>query len=340
MNVEHTDQHLLPRPVAGSVDELLAGGRRAGPFHTAESRSGALFDRVELDGAPRVVKYVDLDHDFLLRVMDAPRPGLLRAWELGLMDLAPDAIDHATLGAAPWGHRGVALLMRDVSAELVPAGDDPIPEAHHRRFLDHLAALAAATWGWHDEYGLVPMATRWGFFGTQALAREEALGFPEQVPEIAVTGWRRFAERVPGPLGRLVDELRRDPTALVDAVADTPWCFLHGDWKLSNVGAAAGGRTVLLDWAYPGFGPVCHELSWYTALNRARLPVGWTKESTADELAAALGRHGVSTDGWWDRQLSLCHLGALVQFGWEKALGDQDELDWWCDAAGAGADLL
>jgi hypothetical protein len=29
-----------------------------------------------------------------------------------------------------------------------------------------------------------------------------------------------------------------------------------------------------------------------------------------------------------------------VQFGWEKALGDADELGWWCDRAREGAALL
>ena len=38
--------------------------------------------------------------------------------------------------------------------------------------------------------------------------------------------------------------------------------------------------------------------------------------------------------------MELCLLGALVQFGWEKALGDDDELGWWCDRAREGARRL
>lgn len=50
---------------------------------------------------------------------------------------------------------------------------------------------------------------------------------------------------------------------------------------------------------------------------------------------------GVRTEPWWDRQLALCLLGALVQFGWEKALGGYDEeLAWWEDRAVAAAALL
>ncbi len=333
---------LTPRLLAPSVDELLAGARRLGEHRPDDARSSALFEQVEVDGERCVVKYVHPDHDFTMRVSGDLGCRPRRVWQLGLMDLAPDVIDHATLGAAPWGRNdwGVALLMRDVSAELVPADDDPLPEDQHLRFLDHCAAMAARAWGWHDDLGLLPHRLRWGWFGADQMAGEAALGFPERVPEIAVEGWQRFAERAPARIATLVEDLRHEPDALATALRATPQTFLHGDWKLGNLGTAGDGRTVLLDWAYPGEGPVGHELAWYLALNRARLPVGHTKESTIDAFRAALARHGIDTAGWWERQLGLCLLGGLVQFGWEKALGDDDELAWWCTAAADGARWL
>jgi hypothetical protein len=49
-----------------------------------------------------------------------------------------------------------------------------------------------------------------------------------------------------------------------------------------------------------------------------------------DAYRAALERHGIDTGPWFARQLGLCLIGALVQFGWEKALsGYDDELAWW-----------
>jgi hypothetical protein len=78
--------------------------------------------------------------------------------------------------------------------------------------------------------------------------------------------------------------------------------------------------------------------AWYLALNRARLPE--SKEASIDALRGSLARRGIETDGWWDPQVELCLLGALVQFGWEKALGDDDELGWWCDRARDGARWL
>ncbi len=334
---------LQPRRVAGSVEELLAGATRREPFRPVESRSTARFESVWISGERFVVKYLHADHDFVMRASGDLGFRSLRAYAAGLFDVAAPVVDHAVVGAAAGVGRngwGAALLMRDVSAELVPPGDAPFTETEHLRFLDHLAAMCAATWGWRDDVGLMPYAARWCFFSHAALEAERRLGWPERVPKIAVSGWDRFAERAPADVARGVDELRRDPGPLADALAQTPACFLHGDWKASNLGAAADGRTVLIDWVYLGEGPACHEIGWYLALNRAKVPPGHTKEQAVEDFRAALERHGVDTAGWWGRQLGLALLGAVVQFGWEKALGDDDELGWWCDRAGEGLALL
>jgi hypothetical protein len=193
-------------------------------------------------------------------------------------------------------------------------------------------------WGWTDDVGLLPPANRWIAFNDAAIAAEEARGFPDPVPPIAKEGWARFAARAPRPVGEAVQALRRDTRPLVDAAATTPSTFLHGDWKLGNLGIGADGRTVLIDWTYCGAGPICFELGWYLAINRARLP--HTKEDAIAAFRAALERHGVDTAGWWERQLGLCLLGAVVLFGWEKAFGTDDEFGWWCDRAVEGARLL
>jgi thiamine kinase-like enzyme len=137
---------------------------------------------------------------------------------------------------------------------------------------------------------------------------------------------------------RVVDDLRRDPAPLVEAVGGTPATFVHGDWKLGNVGTAPDGRTVLIDWSYPGEAPPCYELAWYLSINRARLP--HAKEDAITAFRASLDGYGATTDGWFERQLAICLLGSLVVFGWEKALGDEDELGWWCDRAREGTACL
>lgn len=331
--------------VAPTVEDLLAGAEDRRPFVNVDGRSSAHFEHVRIGGVGHVVKYVHPDDDFTMRVSGDLRSRTVRAWAAGLLDAAPSHVDHAIVGAAlGWGRTGwgAALLMRDVSDALLPQGDEPIPADQHDAFIDHLAALCAATWDWQDDPvsgpGLLPYPARWAWFGDAALEGERALGWPELVPKLAHEGWERFGASAPPDLARTVAELRRDVTPLADALRQTPSCLLHGDVKASNTGLAADGRTVLIDWAYVGEGPACHELAWHMALDRSRLPV--SKEATMAAFRAALERHGVATSGWWDRQLALCLLGALVQFGWEKALGDGDELGWWCEAAREGVARL
>jgi hypothetical protein len=186
--------------------------------------------------------------------------------------------------------------------------------------------------------GFVPSWVRYSFFGPAMLEVEAAAGWPDDVPRIAGEGWGRFAARVPADVRAIVDGLRREPWVLADALAATPATFLHGDWKMGNLGSHPDGRTILLDCAYPGEGPACHDLAWYLALNRARLPE--SKEAAIARFRAALEAHGVEAAPWWERQLGLCLLGALVQFGWEKSLGDDAELAWWVTQARAGARWL
>jgi len=260
----------------------------------------------------------------------------VEVWTSGILDAVPPAIDHAVVGAAHGLGRngwGGALLLRDVGEHLVPPGDELLPLEHHRQLLDHLAELSAAFWEPAGFPELLSLESRWSAFGPGWIAAEEARGWPEPVPRIAAEGWARFAERAPADVRELVDDLRADLDPLVLAARRTPQSFLHGDWKLGNLGVA-GDRTVLLDWTYPGIGPVAHDLAWYLALNQARLPE--PKEAAIAALRAALERRAVSTDGWWEEQVGLCLLGALVQFGWEKALGDDDEFGWWCDRAREG----
>ena len=151
---------------------------------------------------------------------------------------------------------------------------------------------------------------------------------------VANQGWGLLPERAPR-LHELVSDVHRDPDSLSDALRATPLTFVAGDWKFGNVGHRPDGRTILLDWAYPGEAPPCWDLTWYLALNRARLPE--SKEATIARYRERLEAHGVDTADWWDRQLGLSFVGIAAVFAWEKAVGDQDELDWWERAALDGA---
>jgi hypothetical protein len=332
---------LVERPVASSVDELLAGATDRQPMATADSKSGARFERVVIDGEPHVVKYLHVDDDWIMRSTGDLGCRPLTVWRCGLLDEVPDCIDHAVVGAAEGLGRngwGVALLMRDVSTWLVPEGDEPVPLDQHGRFLGHMAALHASFWDWTDTVGLAPPMHRYLEFSPDGVALEERRGWPDAVPPLIMRGWEEFratAGAVSGPVMDLV----HDPSPLVDALAQLPQTLVHGDWKMGNLGTRPDGRTLLLDWAVPGQACPTVELAWYLALNAARLP--HSKQEAIDVYRAGLEDLGIATGPWWGRAVELALLGAVVWFGWEKALGGPGpELSWWLDHAGQGLHCL
>ncbi len=333
---------LTPRSLAPSLDELVVDAVKREPFFTSDSKSGSPFERLTMtDGSTRILKFVHVDDDWTMRFNGDLGCHPAQVWASGLMDVLPERIDHGVLGVAAGlgrGGLGAAILMRDLSDSIVPPGDDLVPLDQHLAFIDDMATLSARTLGWHDDVGLVPVGNRWTWFNYASLQIEADRGWPHPVPRIALDGWARFAERAPADVITVIDDLRRDPSPLVVRIQDTPLSFVHGDWKLGNVGTAADGRTVLIDWTYPGESPCTYELAWYLAINRARMPQ--SKEDTIARFRSSLAREGVDTAWWFDDQLALSLLAALVVFGWEKALGEDDELAWWCDRAREGATRL
>jgi hypothetical protein len=302
---------------------------------SADSKSGARFERVTIDGDAFVLKHIDRSHDWLARQTGDVACWPIMVWERGLVDLAPESIDHTIVGAARTPSGG-AVLMHDATAWLVPANDAPLSLEQHLRFLDHLAGFHVACWGWTDTFGLWPMGNRYGLFGPDALECEAALGHPEPVTRTAEKGWLGL-ERVAPQMAGALAPLRRAPWPVVDALASTPCTFLHGDWKLGNLGSRPDGRTVLVDWSMPGSGPPTAELAHYLALNVARFPVGNSKDDAIAAYRGSLERRGVDTEPWWDRQLALCLLGVMLQLGWEKSFDETgDELAWWAERVDAG----
>jgi hypothetical protein len=223
---------------------------------------------------------------------------------------------------------------------MVPAGDAPLPLDQHLRFLAHLATFHAATWGWVDDVGLLPFGNRYLFFSPTALDCERALGGLDGVPRLAVDGWQRLAVVDP-EMHASVMALHDEPWWLIEALRDTPCAFLHGDWKLGNLGSRPDGRTVLVDWSVPGSGPVTAELAHYLALNAGRLPAGHSKDDAVDAYRRALEDEGVDTDPWFDHQLALSLLAVMLLLGWEKSFDEVgDERAWWSARVRDGVEVL
>jgi hypothetical protein len=325
-----------PVRVVASIDELLAGASDRAPLVADDGKSGNWLERLTIDGRPYVAKHQSYRADWLMRVIGDRVHWAHRAAKAGLFDRVPPTIDHAVVGMALDGEGidgELVVLMRDVGDQLIPEGDTPLTLDQHRTLIDHMAQMHAAYWGWTDDLGLETMAQRLLLFAPATIA-DELENRPVPVPiQVADRGWAVLGEVAPR-LAEVVFALHADPRPLIDALATTPSVFLHGDWKLGNLGIGADGRTILLDWAYLGQGPPTWDLLWYLALNRARLPE--SKEQTMVAYRASLAAAGVDTDPWWDRQIGLATVAIMVAFAWEKAVGDPDELAWWDDHVAAG----
>jgi len=319
------------------LDELLARADDRTPWVPDDTKSGARFERVVIDGEVFVLKYQDPEDDWLLRATGDPGRCYVLLWEAGLLGRLPAVIDHAVVAAAFDGRVG-RVLLRDVSAALLD-GDVPFTPEQHARFVAHMAALHAAFWGWRDDVGLTPLLRRYLMFSPAVAAAEAARGSGAVVPQVMAEGWQRLPEVSPA-MAEVVLPLLEEPGPLVDALARVPHTLVHGDWKAANLGSRPDGRTVLLDFGEaPGEASPLADLSWYLALNAALLPE--SKDAVLESYRAALEGCRVSTAGWWDGAVALELLACMVQFGWEKALGGPgDELSWWEEWALRGARRL
>jgi hypothetical protein len=316
--------------VVESLTELLARASARTVLRTGDARSGSEFEQVEIDGERYFLKRLSPASDWIMRVTGdhVHRPFLI--WRAGIMDQGPACIDHTVVAMDVDGEGDdavLSVLMHDVGPHLVPEGDDIVPDAQHRGFVEHLAALSAAFWGWEDHVGgLTTMQERLRFFAPENIAAELLVDDIPGPIAAADAGWRALPELSP-LLWSVARAVHDQPALLADPMAATPSTFLHGDWKMGNLGTHPDGRTILIDWAYPGSGPACWDLCWYLALNRARLPE--PKETAIERFRVALEANGITTESWWQAQIDLCVIGMMVTFGWEKALGDDAELRWW-----------
>jgi Phosphotransferase enzyme family len=319
-------QTLADRPVS----ELLAAATHRELVRPPDGKSTSTFEKVTIDGERYFVKRQSRASDWIMRVTGDRVQRPYAVWCAGVLDAVPRAIDHAVVAMELDGEgedAELTMLMRDVGHRLLPEGDHPVSLRTHRVFVDHLACLSRAFWGFTDTIGgLTTLADRIRFFAPGTIAPELVVAEPPSALVAADAGWRALAERSPA-LSAVARTLHADPALLTAPLAETPVTFLHGDWKMGNLGIHSDWRTILVDWSTPGSGPACWDLGWYLAINRARLPE--PKEATIAAFRDHLRRRGLDTDSWFDRQMDLCLVGTMATFGWEKALGDETELRWW-----------
>lgn len=272
----------------------------------AQGKSGAQLERCWLDdGASVVVKHVDARHDWIMQATaDDGRIGAL--WRNGVLARVPASIDHTVLDVQPSAGGGVVVVMRDVSAYLVP--DEQIPILFHRHALTAAARLHVAFAG-SPISQLCSLGDYYTFLSPAVCARFAA---GHDVPRLAIEGWSRFDDIVAADVSQAIAALHADPTPLVEALLRRDCTLVHGDLKLANLGAQ-DDRLIVLDWGtLTTWAPPAVDYAWYLAINSAAL--GLDPAQVVDDVRHAEPDH----DG---RALGLALIGALMQLGWEKALG-------------------
>lgn len=335
------------RTVLPSVDALLAGATSRLPFNPGDGLSNVPMERVVLDrngvngqvvSGRYVAKWLGPSIDWVSRATGdtLAEPRVAYLWRTGLLDRMPTEIDHTLVGMAHEGDLTV-LLMRDVGPHFLDEGHVEVPLAQHRRFLDHMAALHVAFWGFEDaDHALSTVEQRYQALSTLTADAESLRGPLAGVPAAIGPGWAALDSKLPA-VGPRLRALATDPKPLAAAMSALPCTLVHGDWKAGNLGTLPDGRTILVDWAWPGSALCTVDLAWYLAVNSSRLPE--PKEQAIAAYRASLESRGVDTTPWWDLGLDLALLGAFVQLGWSKT-DEPAELAWWLDrTSGALSEL-
>lgn len=316
----------LSRGDSPTFDALLAAATSREPIKPSDSKSAAGFERLVIDGERYLVK--QLTDDWLAAGSLDRNARAVSLWESGVYDDLADIVDSTVVSGSRLGNSQgfpAALLMRDVSDCLVEV-DGAVDLDTHAAFLSAMAAIHARYWESPPTTDLMPFITTYRFLSPkQAVVEADQLGDRSDVLRAVTPGWAALAELDPELTG-MVMALLDDPQPLVAALATTPVTFVHGDWKMGNLGRRRDGRVVLLDWDRAGAGPGTADLAWYLAVNSDRLPE--SKEDAAQRYRTALEDLGVSTSGWWSRQLTLTLLGGFLQLGWSK-VDQPNELEWW-----------
>jgi hypothetical protein len=122
---------------ANPVTALLARASSREAVSPEDGKSTSAFERIVIDGERFFLKRLSPTSDWIMRATGdhVHRPYLI--WQAGIMDRVPTVIDHAVVAMEVSGvgdDAELSMLMRDVSAGLVPEGDFPVSTEQHQGF--------------------------------------------------------------------------------------------------------------------------------------------------------------------------------------------------------------
>jgi hypothetical protein len=261
----------LPVMLEGLTRVPLTGGR-----------TGAAVERIERAGAePLVAKRVCAD-TWREPAMESPSGGEALLWLQGVTRTLPRPVECPTIDAARTASGDWWILMRDVSAGILPRPE--FGDAQERVFLDAIAALHAR---FEDDPALaaMPLAT---LRGTTRMFADSIVAVAGGAEAIAAgEPWvRRFIADVkvvdmllPAFLARLGGEdaafylgLCRDRSWHA-ALDEGPQTLTHGDTRRANIALLADGRVSLIDWEFAARGPAAADIAWHSLLHFWCYPV-------------------------------------------------------------------
>ena len=234
-----------------------------------------------------------------------------------------------------------ALLMRDLTAALLPDERAPLSEQQESRLLGTLARLHARFWG-HDDRSIDWLVRPAQFCD---LLGPSVADDPAEVATLSPTlrdgvprGWGCALARLPPEIAR---HLRCPGAEWERSWADVPRTLIHGDVKVANFALEEEGVSAF-DWAMVGSGPCAIDVGWYLAVNASRLTR--SKDDTLrryrDLLQTALGDR--VPDSLWDRLEEIAVVSGARMLLWSKALaldagraGASEEWGWWVNRLAA-----
>src|SRR5580693_3807361 len=80
--------------------ELLAAAAWREPVANAPGKSGAVLERLEINGQQYVLKHLDLASDWTMRASGSLRGAPLELWERGILDRLPTCLNQPIVAAA------------------------------------------------------------------------------------------------------------------------------------------------------------------------------------------------------------------------------------------------
>jgi hypothetical protein len=316
------DRHLPAHPdLASLLGAYGLSGALEAPFSHSGFSGATLTRLVRDDGVSFILKRTSISRDWIMRATaDA------ECRERFIDDSAlPLGIRSPLLGAAIDDEGAYALLMRDISGDLLPPGVVAADRLDFmlQRISELHAAPTPARVPWCAPESRLTLLT--------SSTAQVAASYGASVAADIMEGWRLFERHAPKRAVTLIYEISRHPAPLLRALSELPSVFMHGDLKFDNVGLDAGRRMWLIDWALTLVAPAAVELGWFLAINSRRMSLA------LDDVMALYATHANIDAAHRERHDALTVVCGLLLRGWRKALdaesGEPDELKWWCERA-------